>query len=383
VLASQQQPGPPRPEQQQTPQPKPSVPPQPGVQPGFSQQSPPAPVSPQPNQSHSQQQAKSPQPKKRAKKCPHCGAALRSNVRFCGSCGAQIGIDASQPSGGRGRFWLIALLVVLVVAAGISAFYLIYFNPLGMIGGRETPSVEAAPVEVEPVIEDTPTPTITMTETTELPTETPEPDTPTPTETPVPTDTPTMTPAPTLTFTPLPPLIDEPFIEPLDDRWWLTLFQPELNPDSKYIKLNGFSLNDHITNKKPFELKQGIVIKFKVSVSGNNNLGFRWDPTPNLELPPYENAPLSLRFAQDNLNIRYAISKNEFTECRISIRGYEPNDVSIEIHDGRTVIMLNNQTIPDCSSVFSQALYAGPNPFGAITFSGNGLLYELKVFTNP
>jgi hypothetical protein len=27
-------------------------------------------------------------------------------------------------------------------------------------------------------------------------------------------------------------------------------------------------------------------------------------------------------------------------------------------------------------------LYAGPNQFGAITFSGNGLLYELKVFTN-
>jgi hypothetical protein len=380
VLAGQQ-PASPRPDQQRMPpQPKPSVPPQPG----SSQHPPaPAPVPPQVHQNQPQQPAQPAKPKKRSNRCPRCNEPIRSNVRFCGKCGTQIGTDVPNPSPRKGvRVWLIALLLVLLVAAGVSAFYLIYFNPFGIIGGSNTPTVEPTPAETEPVIEDTPTPTITLTETVPLPTDTPEPDTPTPTETPVPTDTPTLTPVPTLTFTPLPPLIDEPFVEPLNDRWWLPQVPPQLDPNQRVIKLNGNSLDDHFTNIKLVDLKPGRVIQFRVSVPDNNSLAFRWDITPNVGLPPIENAPLSLRFSQGSLNIRYAVSKNEFTECRLSIRSNEPNEVKIEIHDGKTVMLLNGLSIPECSSAFSKAIYTEPTQFGSITFSGNGFIFELKVFTN-
>jgi hypothetical protein len=197
-----------KPDQQtgRTPQPISPIPPQPGAPQKVSQQPSPTPT-PLPSAVKSKTASttgRTSESKKTSKKMPELRCPLRSNVRFCGKCGAQIGIDTSQPTKERGRLWLVVVLLILLMTATTFIFYLYIFGPLGTIGGIETPTVEITPGEEETGVpaaleEFTLTPTITITETIAIPTETQEVPTLTPTETPIPTDTPTMTPVPTLT----------------------------------------------------------------------------------------------------------------------------------------------------------------------------------------
>lgn len=63
--------------------------------------------------------------------CAQCGAALRANAQFCTACGAPVAAASSaQPQPGqpasrtRGRLWLAAGAVVLLVAA-VASFALL------------------------------------------------------------------------------------------------------------------------------------------------------------------------------------------------------------------------------------------------------------------
>ena len=383
----------------------------------------------------------SPQPAKNngAANCPHCNAPLRAGVKFCANCGKPVsdqkvnGQVAGQAAGpvqppsppptpppappkpapepgarvstararrakrSRGRF-IIYLVVLFVICLALAIPAVLLGRPLlqeWLVKTTPTSTVTETSLPV-PTNTNTPEPTATFTST---PTTTATPS-PTPTQTQIPTQTarPTEVLRPTHTSTPVAPLLEENFDNPLSEQWELwgnpdniaTTVIIEGNDSNTYLLLSSqdvavagiSSLAENIL------LEPGVVISFTANLTDpaiNTDLPilrFAWTPgtdTP-LDLDPEQPLALELLIQPTGFNLTIILEDTTQDACTAELE-VGPHTFRIEVSETtEPKIFVDNQPVCEDMTIFIQPFSP---PGGRIHFSGSGLVDDIIVYLQP
>lgn len=349
--------------------------------------------------------------------CPHCGKPVRVSAKFCPNCGKTIAAVAAapapvkavapqapvtqppqpvvtppppppppgkprpvaeKPKGKKRRFlWVIVLglLAVVCILATVIIGWVGYKEQisalLARLRGGVTPTVE---VSVVPSIDPNETPVIT---------ETVQPPTGTPTGTPTITATTGVVVTPSLEGSET-PLADD-FSGVITDKW--TLWGPaparvDATDPNKALILGSTTPNDSgITSIQQIVIQPGVEIEFmaKLDTSNPDNvLHFDWVPGGTPPTAHVDGAiQITLSSTTQGFKIQTDATPSYVNSDPTFSRPDSVNTYKIEIKDDMTVEFYVNGVSKYVS--LGTLFIASPGGVGYLTFSGNGLIDDVKV----